>query len=470
MAQLTTCGDAEKPPSRTVNEQECPAETRDTVNLHAPGTTIGDGPDPTSLVGRVVSRITTRSNVDIVTPPPDGGWTAWLVVLGGFLIVMDTWGVVNSFGVFQPYYTTALSRSPSDISWIGSFEVFLLFFIGTFTGRLTDAGYFRPLLFSGSFFVIMGMLATSFCTSYWQLFLAQGICMGIGNGLVFTPCMAITSTYFAKKRSLAIGIVSAGSVAGGLIFPSMVRQLLPRIGFAWTIRAMASVQLGTLALVAVLMKPRLPPRRAGGLVDWTAFRELEYTFYVMGAFMAFWGVYFSFHYAASFAVDILGMPYTSALDLLLILNGVGAIGRIVPNAIGDIVGTFNIFVPMTFLSGVLMYFWIAVKTPAGLYAWIVVYGISVNAVQSIFLAVVNTMTKDPQKTGTRIGMATTIVSFACLTGTPIMGAIVRAQHESYVGAQIFSATCLLLASAFGLAGRIVMTRKMNLGALAWVKV
>jgi hypothetical protein len=46
---------------------------------------------------------------------------------------------------------TALNRPPSDISWIGSIQVFLLFFIGTFTGRLTDAGYFRQVFMVGSF-------------------------------------------------------------------------------------------------------------------------------------------------------------------------------------------------------------------------------------------------------------------------------------------------------------------------------
>lgn len=192
---------------------------------------------------------------------------------------------MNSFGVFQPYYTEALSRPPADISWIGSFQVFLLFFVGTFTGRLTDAGYFRPLFISGCFLLILSTLTTSFCTTYWQLFLAQGICMGLGNGLLFTPCMAVTSTYFVRKKALAIGIVSAGAVTGGLIFPSMVRQLLPRVGFPWTIRAIAFVQLGTLILSAVFMKTRVLPRKTGELIEWGAFRDLAYTFYVIAAFM-----------------------------------------------------------------------------------------------------------------------------------------------------------------------------------------
>ena len=52
---------------------------------------------------------------------------------------------MNSFGIFQTYYVDFLNRSDSDVSWIGSVQVFIVFFIGTFTGRFTDAGYFRPV-------------------------------------------------------------------------------------------------------------------------------------------------------------------------------------------------------------------------------------------------------------------------------------------------------------------------------------
>ena len=178
-----------------------------------------------------------------------------------------------------------LNRQPADISWIGSFEVFLLFFIGTFTGRLTDAGFFRPLYITGVLLVALGMFSTSFCSTYWQFFVAQGVCVGLGNGLLFCPCMAVTSTYFAKKRSLAFGLTAAGSTSGGLIFPSMVRQLLPQIGFAWTIRSIAFIQLATLILAGFFMKSRLPPRSTGPLVEWKAFKDLEYSFYAIGAYL-----------------------------------------------------------------------------------------------------------------------------------------------------------------------------------------
>lgn len=186
--------------------------------------------------------------------------------------------------MFQTYYATTLALPPSTIAWIGSIQVFLLFFIGTFTGRITDAGYFRPIFMIGTLFQVLGIFATSFCTSYWQLFLAQGVCMGIGNGCLFCPAMATLSTYFSSKRGLALGLAACGSSTGGLVFPAMARQLLPTAGFGWTIRAIGFVQLATLIVANLCLKTRVPPRRTGALVEWAAFKELEYTLYAAGTF------------------------------------------------------------------------------------------------------------------------------------------------------------------------------------------
>ncbi|KAH7146925.1 hypothetical protein B0J13DRAFT_664693, partial [Dactylonectria estremocensis] len=98
-------------------------------------------------------------------------------------------GVFVSFGVFQAYYVTALECSSSDISWIGSFEVFLLFFVGSIGGVLTDAGYIRSTVATDGILIVLGTFTTSASTTYWQVFLAQGVCTGLGSGLIFTPCL-----------------------------------------------------------------------------------------------------------------------------------------------------------------------------------------------------------------------------------------------------------------------------------------
>lgn len=214
-----------------------------------------------SILDRVASSVVSRSSYD-PGPPPDGGWLAWsqcrcLICLvnkrfllfltpssglAAHFVISNSWGWINSFGIWQDYLPDLLpERSAFEISFIGSVTVFLLFFLGAFTGRLTDAGLFRPVFIIGSLFQLTGIFCTSLCTKYWQFMLAQGLCIGIGNGCLFCPSLALLSTYFLKKRALALGLAACGGVTGGLIFPTMARQLLPRIGFPWTIRCIGLI-------------------------------------------------------------------------------------------------------------------------------------------------------------------------------------------------------------------------------------
>ena len=193
-------------------------------------------------------------------------------------------GLNSSFGVFQTYYMQTLNRSPDDISWIGSLQVFFLFFLGTIAGRLTDAGHFQIVFCVGSVLSCLGIFMASISTTYWQYLLAQGVCIGVGNGFVFTPALAIVGTYFKERRSLAFGITAAGTATGGLVFPAMARQLLPRIGLAWTLRSMGLVQVITLAGANFCLRPRLPPKPKQPLVDFAAFKDLSYTFFACGMF------------------------------------------------------------------------------------------------------------------------------------------------------------------------------------------
>jgi len=236
-------------------------------------------------------------------------------ISNGSNIYYEYRGFINSFGVFQTYYVEALNRPPSDISWVGSIQVFLLFFISTWTGRLTDAGYFKQIIILGTILQILGLFMTSLSMQYWQLFLAQGVCLGLGNGCLFCPMISLVSTYFSTKGSLALGIVACGSATGGLVFPAMVQQLLPKVGFGWTLKALGFVQLACLVACIVFAKQRLPPRRAGPIVEWAAFKELPYTLFAAGIFFVststhtkvlsltiffqiFWGVYFAFYYVS----------------------------------------------------------------------------------------------------------------------------------------------------------------------------
>ena len=123
---------------------------------------------------------------------------------------------MNSYGVYQKYYGTSLlnSTSGSNIAWIGSAQGSLLFLVSIFAGPLCDLGYLCPIVYVGTFLAILGMMMTSLCQSFWQVFIAQGLLVGVGDGLLFLPSIVIVSMYFSEKKSFATGIASMGSSIG----------------------------------------------------------------------------------------------------------------------------------------------------------------------------------------------------------------------------------------------------------------
>lgn len=249
-------------------------------------------------LSRVLSSRSAASSWRDPGPPPDGGVQAWTQVLMAHLVVISTWGFIISFGVFQIHYELKLKRSPSDISWIGSIQLFLTFLIGTVSGRALDAGYFHQAFGAGMALQMVGIFTVAEATSYWQVMLAQGVCLGVANGLQFCPTLSLLSTYFAKRKGLAIGIVASGSSVGGLIYPSIVRELLPKVGFAWTVRVLGFVTLATNLLAIAFLRPRLPPRKSGPIIEWAALCEKPFVLYCAGMFLQLWGIFFAFYYVS----------------------------------------------------------------------------------------------------------------------------------------------------------------------------
>ena len=160
--------------------------------------------------------VTTEPTQIMFDDVPDGGFQAWLQVTAAFFIFMNTAGLFNSFGVFQGFYTQGPLRSisGSNISWIGSLQGSLMLLICIVTGPLYDLGYLHSLVNIGTFAIVFGMIITSICSEYWQFVLAQGVVVGIGNGLLFLPSIAIVPQYFSQNKALASGIVAAGSSIG----------------------------------------------------------------------------------------------------------------------------------------------------------------------------------------------------------------------------------------------------------------
>lgn len=226
------------------------------------------------------------------------------------------------------YYETDLlaTASPSAISWIGSIQAFLLLLVGALTGPIYDAGYFRELLFAGSFLLVFGQMMLSLCHAYYQVLLAQAFCIGIGTGMLFIPSIAILSTYFSHRIGTAIGIAASGSSFGGVIYPIVFHRLLPKIGFAWTTRVLGFIILGTMIVPNVVMRVRVLPAKQRSLLDLRAFCIPAYSLQVAGFFCGFMGLYMPFFYAQLYALQRGITGQNLAFYLLAVMNATSTFG------------------------------------------------------------------------------------------------------------------------------------------------
>lgn len=389
---------------------------------------------------RTLSRRSAASSWIDPGPPPDGGLQAWIQVACTHLTIFTTFGYTTAFGVFQTYYESSLGVSPSTISWIGSIQIFLLFGIGTFSGRATDAGLFRHVYIAGAVFQLVGVFCTAVSTKVWQLFLAQALCTGIANGLQFCPAMALVTTYFAKRRALAVGFTAMGSCTGGIVIPIIVQQALPKIGFPWTIRIIGFIMLAFNIITISFYRTRVPPRKSGQLVDWASFKEAPYTLYCISMFFCFWGLYFAFFYIGSYGRTVLGVSYQQSINLLLTVVCMGFIFRILPNYFADKLGTLNTLIPFAFLCGIMMFGWIGVHSVAGLYVFAALYGSGSAVLQALWPAMFGNLSRVPdlKKAGVRMGMAFSVVSIASLTGPPLAGALIQQNGGDYLYAQVWA--------------------------------
>ena len=447
----------------------------------------------------------TAASSSSTAEPPDGGVTAWLMVAGSFLLCFNSWcvslaltlrdpfdrlsfplsswvltlfdyrGFINSFGSYQEYYSAVLLKdhSSSSISWIDTVQGFLIEFVGVLVGPIFDRGHFHMLIYLGSFLVVLGNVILSFYSKYWQIFLAQGIYIGLSSGSLFVPCISIVAAAFTKRRALAIGITTSASsigkpsirqsantnsITGGIAYPIIFQRLQPRIGFPWAARATALLALVTLIISSLFLRryrPRSTKPRA--LVDTSAFQSLPFMLYIT-SLVAHSAAYFvPFFYIPPFAIFHLSATPTTSLYTLAIVNAGGFIGRLIPGFLPTVLASVEVLPLASIAAGVVVFAWIKIGSLNGFIAICFIYGV-LSGVMITMLTLLVPRLSPPEALhetiGTRLGMAYAGCGIGILIGSPIAGALIDlesgnfARGQAFAGAMFFGAALLMAYPSF----------------------
>ncbi|KAJ6512372.1 MFS general substrate transporter [Mycena vulgaris] len=392
---------------------------------------------------------------------PEGGRDAWLVVLGAFLLNTTAFGYALSYGTFQQYYQLSLlrDRSSAEIAWIGSLQYALLNLPGLPAGRLFDLGYFRSLLIISLAVATIGNFLLAECTEYWHFVLCQGLLLGTSVGFTYTPGFAAVSQWFKLRRPLAFAVISFGPCVGGIMYPIIFRNLVSRVGFQWTIRTIAFINMGIFILGVLTLRTRLPPPKVlPKPLDFKTFVSIKYCVYVIATTISFLGIYTPLIFISVAGVSI-GMDPNFAFYLVAIANGSSVFGRILSGVLALRFGPLNVMVVFMFLATICIYIWPFVTNHSGYIVITVLYGFASGPFLSLFAATTSQL-GDPQDFGRRLGLQITVMALGALGGPPISGAIQGLHGSSFHEVGVYAGTMTLVAAFI-----MVLTKYLALGRI-----
>ncbi|KAL1753081.1 major facilitator superfamily domain-containing protein [Schizophyllum commune] len=358
-------------------------------------------------------------------------------VIGAFLIQFYVVGILTGFGVFQEYYTTAwLPRyTTSDISWIGGVQYLFELGLGPVAGRLYDAGYGRLSTLLGSFISMFSFFMLSLVkpNQYYQVFLVQGVGMGLGLMFVFGTTMTMVSQHFRGQRALAMGIVAASAPLGSIMYTILLNHLFHGpVGFAWGMRYVAFATLGCFVVGNAMLyspvkegKGRLasPPVEA-------PLWDLPFVLVMISALLWSLGATPPNFYMQLYA-ELHGVNEQLCFYSFAILSFASIFGRIVPGWMADRWGAAEVFVPSL---GVVGECWVGFAMfgcghPAGLVIFALIFGYFFGTVIAMYMPMVASMTPEGAGMGRRLGVSLTPVGIGSFVGPPMVGAILGPNYD-----------------------------------------
>ncbi|XP_077337674.1 monocarboxylate transporter 1 [Lithobates pipiens] len=142
--------------------------------------------------------------------PPEGGW-GWAVVIGAFISIGFSYAFPKSITVFFKDIEAIFGATSSEVSWISSIMLAVMYAGGPISSVLVNKFGSRPIMMCGGLLSGIGLIGASFCHTVSQLYFCIGVIGGFGLAFNLNPALTMIGKYFFKKRPIANGLAMAGS-------------------------------------------------------------------------------------------------------------------------------------------------------------------------------------------------------------------------------------------------------------------
>ncbi|KAI7085089.1 MFS general substrate transporter [Hortaea werneckii] len=428
-----------------------------------------------------------RGWVEPEEPTWPSGWKPYACLFGGFLLMFNSWGIVNAYGSYSSYYMQHLlpGRDILLLNLVGATQSSIVLFLSAPVGRFLDAGHIRKLLIVGAVLLIIASYVLSTVNgqgdfgqgNYGLIWLTQGLLSGLGMACFFVSSSQVVATWFKKKKGFAIGVVASGASIAGLVYPVMLKFLISSDGFNNAQRYVSTLTAATCILTIFIARPnpehivRKPEKwRFGVFIDMHAFQNQAFNWMTASICFLFFGFYAVFFNLEEWAAreglgyrDETPSGFNIGLEnevhhdgirtfyLLAIMNGSSTLGRLSSSYLCDLFGALNVHAVVTFVASMLcLVLWTLAKTVPAAIAFVVTFGVFSGAVIGLPPASMAYLLGPNPEAQARLGQWTGMMYSAAgifaLTGPLIAGHLISAYGNNFLTVQLWSGACMMLSA------------------------
>ena len=162
----------------------------------------------------------------------------WFMMAVTFLVLLAGAGVRATPGVMIQPLEKTFGWSTAQISSAISVNLVLYGVLGPFAAALMKTIGVRRVAVIALALLAVGALSSLFMRTPLQLLLTWGILVGTGSGMAaLTLGATVANRWFTKHRGLAMGLMTASSATGQLVFLPLMAALVTAYGWraaAWT--------------------------------------------------------------------------------------------------------------------------------------------------------------------------------------------------------------------------------------------
>ena len=152
---------------------------------------------------------------------------AWIAAGVTFFTLLAAAGARATPGVILLPLGNEFQWSRATVSTIIAINIFLYGLIGPFAAALYQRFGLRRTMMTAMALLAGGYGLSTVATQYWQFVILWGVVVGIGSGMAATVLgAAVANRWFTEKRGLVMGLLTASTATGQLIFlPALAKAV-----------------------------------------------------------------------------------------------------------------------------------------------------------------------------------------------------------------------------------------------------